>query len=414
MPDGDIYPDLKQESLDLHEKNRGKIEIRCKIPLETKWDLSRAYTPGVADVCRAIQNDKDLAYKYTLKANTIAIVTDGTAVLGLGDIGASAAIPVMEGKAALFKKFAGIDAFPICFEKSDHIAAEIRNIAPVFGGINLEDIAAPRCFEIEEALQDLGIPVMHDDQHGTAIAVLAGLLNACKVAKKDFEDLRIVVSGAGAAGYAVARLLRCIGYNRDICTSVKEMIVCDRQGIIHRQRRGLYNNKYKFILADETNHSGREGTLYDALEGADVFIGVSAAGILTGDMIHRMNDNPIIFAMANPVPEIMPEMAKRAGAAIVATGRSDYPNQINNALVFPGVFRGALDAYATKISDEMKVSAAHALAEYVRRPTREHIIPRVLDREVTRSIAEAVRASAIKWGYSREFKDDNRLITNGL
>lgn len=403
MSNGDIYPDLEKESLELHEKNRGKIEIRCKIPLETKRDLSRAYTPGVADVCRAIKKDKNLAYKYTLKANTIAIVTDGTAVLGLGDIGPSAAIPVMEGKAALFKKFAGIDAFPLCFEKSPNIVSEIRNLAPVFGGINLEDIAAPRCFEIEEELQDLGIPVMHDDQHGTAIAVLAGLLNACKVVDKEFEDLRIVVSGAGAAGFAIARLLRCIGYNRDICTSVKEMIVCDRQGIIHRQRRGLYNNKYKFILADETNHSGREGTLYDALEGADVFIGVSAAGILSEDMIRRMNDNPVVFAMANPVPEIMPEKAKRAGAAIVATGRSDYPNQINNALVFPGIFRGALDAYATRISDEMKVSAAHALAEYVHRPTREHIIPRVLDRDVTISIAEAVWAAAVKWGYARRF-----------
>ena len=401
MPNGDVYPDLDKESLELHEKNRGKIEIKCKIPLETKWDLSRAYTPGVAAVCRAIKNDPELAYKYTLKANTIAIVTDGTAVLGLGDIGPSAAIPVMEGKAALFKRFAGIDAFPICFEKSANIASEIRNIASVFGGINLEDIAAPRCFEIEEALQDLGIPVMHDDQHGTAIAVLAGLLNACRVTGKDFEDLKIVVSGAGAAGYAVSRLLRCIGYNRDICTSVKEMIVCDRQGIIHRQRRGLYNNKYKFILADETNHTGREGTLSDALEGADVFVGVSAAGILTGDMIRRMNDDPIVFAMANPVPEIMPDEAKKAGAAIVATGRSDYANQINNALVFPGVFRGALDAHATKISDEMKIAAAHALADYVRRPTREHIIPRVLDREVTISIAEAVWASAVKWGYAR-------------
>lgn len=323
-------------------------------------------------------------------------------MLGLGNIGAAAAIPVMEGKAALFKKFAGIDAFPVCLDNSANIAATIRNIAPVFGGINLEDIAAPRCFEIEEELQDLGIPVMHDDQHGTAIAVLAGLLNACKVTKKEFEDLSIVISGAGAAGYAVARLLRCIGYNPDMCTSVKEMIVCDRKGIIHRRRPGLYGNKYKFILADETNGSGREGTLADALEGADVFIGVSAGGIVSGDMIRRMNDDPIVFAMANPVPEIMPEEAKQAGAAIVATGRSDFSNQINNALVFPGIFRGALDAYATRISDEMKVAAAHALAGYVRRPTKEHIIPRLLDRDVTIEIANEVSSAAVRWGYSRQ------------
>jgi len=309
----------------------------------------------------------------------------------------------MEGKAILFKKFAGIDAFPICFDgpQSDFVD-QVRNIAPVFGGINLEDIAAPRCFEVEEGLQDLGIPVMHDDQHGTAITVLAALLNACRATKKQFEDLHIVVCGAGAAGYAITRLLRCIGYSPDVCRSVREIVVCDTQGIIHRARKGLYSNKYKFILADETNRSGRTGSLSDAMEGADVFIGVSGPGVVNEEMIRLMNDEPIVFAMANPVPEIMPDAARRAGAAVVGTGRSDYPNQINNALAFPGVFRGALDAFATRISDEMKVAAAHAIADYVPHPHREHILPTILDRDVTRAIALAVKEAAIQSGYARD------------
>jgi malate dehydrogenase (oxaloacetate-decarboxylating) len=395
--------DIYREALELHAQHRGKLEIHSKVPLENRRDLSRAYTPGVAEVCREIQRDKNLAYRYTLKGNSIAIVTDGSAVLGLGNIGGYAAIPVMEGKAILFKKFAGIDAFPICFENYHAgFVDEVKNIAPVFGGINLEDIAAPKCFEVEEALQDIGIPVMHDDQHGTAIVVLAALLNACRVTGKDFKDLNIVVSGAGAAGYAIARLLRCIGYNPDMCQRVHDIIVCDTHGIIHRDRKGLYNNKYKFILADETNRSHRTGTLADAVEGADVFIGVSAPNLLTEDMIRSMNDDPIIFAMANPVPEIMPDHAKHAGAAIVGTGRSDYPNQINNALAFPGVFRGALDAFATCISDEMKISAAHALADYVPRPHREHILPAILDREVTRAVAAAVKEAAFASGCARE------------
>lgn len=394
---------IYQEALALHEEHHGKLEIRSRVPLETRRDLSRAYTPGVAEVCRAIQKDRDMAYRYTLKRNSVAIITDGTAVLGLGNIGGYAAIPVMEGKAILFKKFAGIDAFPICFDgpQSDFVD-QVRNIAPVFGGINLEDIAAPRCFEVEEGLQDLGIPVMHDDQHGTAITVLAALLNACRATKKQFEDLHIVVCGAGAAGYAITRLLRCIGYSPDVCRSVREIVVCDTQGIIHRARKGLYSNKYKFILADETNRSGKSGTLSDAMEGADVFIGVSGPGVLTGDMVRRMNDKPIVFAMANPVPEIMPEAARQAGAILVGTGRSDFPNQINNALAFPGVFRGALDAFATRITDEMKVAAAHAIADYVPHPHREHILPTILDREVTRAIADAVRLAAIESGCSRD------------
>jgi malate dehydrogenase (oxaloacetate-decarboxylating) len=395
---GDIY----QESLALHELHRGKIEIRPKVPVETRHDLAMAYTPGVAEVCRAIYRDRNLAWRYTLKGNTVAIVSDGSAVLGLGNIGGYAAIPVMEGKALLFKKFAGIDAFPICFESyHTDFVDEVRNIAPVFGGINLEDIAAPKCFEVEEALQDIGIPVMHDDQHGTAITVLAALLNACRATGKEFSDLQIVISGAGAAGYAIVRLLGCIGYSPDVCQRVREIIVCDTQGIIHRNRKGLYANKYKFIIADETNHSGRTGGLADALSGADVFIGVSAPGIVTGDMIRSMNDNPIVFAMANPVPEIMPDVALSAGAAIVGTGRSDFGNQINNALAFPGVFRGALDARASRINDDMKVAAAHALAGYVARPNRDHIMPAVLDRHVVKAVADAVRQAAVDSGVAR-------------
>ena len=394
---------IYQEALQLHEEHRGKLEIHSKVPLENRRDLSRAYTPGVAEVCRAIQKDKNNAYRYTLKRNSVAIVTDGSAVLGLGNIGGYAAIPVMEGKAILFKKFANIDAFPICFE-SYHtgFVDEVRNIAPVFGGINLEDIAAPKCFEVEEALQDIGIPVMHDDQHGTAIVVLAALINACRVTGKSFEDLHIVVCGAGAAGYAIVRLLGCIGYNPLVCQKVRDIVVCDTRGIIHRQREGLYTNKYKFILADETNRSGKTGTLADAVEGADVLIGVSAPGLFTQEMIRSMNDDPIVFAMANPVPEIMPDLAKDAGAAVVGTGRSDFPNQINNALAFPGVFRGALDVCGIRISEEMKVAAAHALADYVPKPHREHIVPAVLDREVTRHVAAAVREAAVLSGCARD------------
>jgi malate dehydrogenase (oxaloacetate-decarboxylating) len=395
--------DIYREALALHERHHGKLEIRSKVPLRTKRDLARAYTPGVAEVCREIQRDKYLAYKYTLKANTIAIVTDGSAVLGLGNIGGYAAIPVMEGKAVLFKKFAGIDAFPICFENyHTDFVDEVRNIAPVFGGINLEDIAAPKCFAVEEALQDIGIPVMHDDQHGTAIVVLAALLNACKATGKKFEDLNIVIVGAGAAGYAVARLLKCIGYDPDVCQSVHDIIVCDTQGIIHRKRNGLYDNKYKFIIADETNRRGRTGQLADAMEGADVVIGVSGPGVITEEMIKSMNKDPFVFAMANPVPEIMPEQALHAGAVIAGTGRSDYPNQINNALAYPGVFRGALDARASRITDEMKVAAAHAIAGYLKKPSTERILPNMLDRGVTRVIAGAVKQAAVSSGVARD------------
>ena len=394
--------EIYNDALALHAKHKGKLEIRSKVPLKNKFDLSRAYTPGVAEVCREIARDRNLAYKYTLKANTIAIVTDGSAVLGLGNIGGYAAIPVMEGKAILFKEFAGIDAFPICFESYEtDFVDQVKNIAPVFGGINLEDIAAPKCFEVEDALQDIGIPVMHDDQHGTAVVVLAALLNACKVTGRRYEDLNIVISGAGAAGFAITRLLKCIGYNPNVCTRVNEIIVCDTFGTIFRGREGLYKNKYKFILAEETNRPALSGKLADALHGADVFIGVSAPNLVTQEMVKSMNKDAIVFAMANPVPEIWPDVAKKAGAAVVGTGRSDFPNQINNVLAFPGIFRGALDARATRITDEMKIAAAHAIANFVKKPQRDNIMPSILDKAVTRAVAKAVEEAAIRCGCSR-------------
>src|SRR5512136_1034463 len=402
MPGIKKKKNIYTESLELHRKYRGKIEVHSKVPIRNRRDLSLAYTPGVGAVCKEIQRDKNLAYKYTLKANTIAIVSDGSRVLSLGNIGGYAAIPVMEGKALLFKKLAGIDAFPICFESfHTEFVDEVKNIAPVFGGIALEDIAAPKCFELEEALQNLGIPVMHDDQHGTAVVVLAALLNACRVTKKRFEDLNIVVCGAGAAGFAITRILRCIGYDPNLCSSVHDIIVCDTKGIIHRQRDGLYSNKYKFIIGEETNKEGRTGTLADALEGADVCIGVSVPAIITPAMIRSMNKDPIIFALAHPMPEILPHDAHLAGAAIVGTGRNDYPNQINYALAFPGIFRGALDVCATRISDEMKVAAAHALADFVTHPQKNRILPPVLDRDVVKAVSRAVSAAAVASGCAR-------------
>jgi len=395
--------DVYTESLELHEKYRGKIEVHSKVPIRNRRDLSLAYTPGVGAVCKEIHRDKNLAYKYTLKANTIAIVSDGSRVLSLGDIGGYAAIPVMEGKALLFKKLAGIDAFPICFESfHTEFVDEVKNIAPVFGGIALEDIAAPKCFELEDALQGIGIPVMHDDQHGTAVVVLAALINACRVTRKRFEDLNIVVCGAGAAGFAITRMLRCIGYDPNLCSSVNDIIVCDTKGIIHRHREGLYANKYKFIISEETNKTGRTGDLTDAMQGADVCIGVSVPAIITPTMIRSMNKDPIVFALAHPMPEILPHDARLAGAAIVGTGRNEYPNQINYALAFPGIFRGALDVCATRISDEMKVAAAHALAGFVKRPQKDRILPQVLNRRVVKAVAHAVSAAAVASGCARE------------
>lgn len=395
--------DIFADSLALHGQYHGKIEIHSKVPLTSRLELSLAYTPGVAAVCREIAKNRNLAYSYTIKRNTIAIVTDGSRVLSLGNIGGYAAIPVMEGKALLFKKLADIDAFPICFENyHTEFADEIRNIAPVFGGIALEDIAAPKCFELEESLQGIGIPVMHDDQHGTAIVVLAALMNACKVTGRRFEELNVVISGAGAAGFAITRMLAGIGYKSDLFPQVSNIIVCDSRGIIHRHRDGLYNNKYKFIMAEVTNRGDRTGMLADAMEGADVLIGVSTPGIVTQTMVRSMGNKPIIFALANPAPEIHPHDASLAGAAVVGTGRSEYPNQINYALAFPGIFRGALDACATRISDEMKVAAIHALASYVKRPRRDRILPPVLSRDVVKAVALAVRGAAVRSGCARD------------
>ncbi len=340
-----------------------------------------AYTPGVAEPVKEIVKDREALYKYTIKGNSVAVITDGSAVLGLGNVGPEAALPVMEGKAAIFKEFAGIDAFPICLatQNTKEIIRTIKILSPTFGAINLEDISAPRCFEIEEALQDIGIPVFHDDQHGTAIVVLAALQNALKVAKKDISKIKVVINGAGAAGTAIAKLLR----------SPKEVIICDSKGIINKKRTDL--NKYKKELAKLTNPKNIKGSLRDALMGADVFIGVSKPKILTGEMIKTMNIKPIIFAMANPVPEIMPDEAKQAGAFIVATGRSDFPNQVNNALIFPGIFRGALDARIPHITPAMKMSAAKALAGLVKSPTRQKILPPLQDPKIVPTIAKAIK-----------------------
>lgn len=391
--------DLKEEALKLHKDNKGKLAVKSKVKVETKEDLSIVYTPGVAEVCRAIKEDKSTVYDYTMKANSVAVVTDGSSVLGLGNIGAEASLPVMEGKCVLFKNMANIDAFPICLDTQDddEIINIVKKIAPVFGGINLEDISAPRCFKIEDALQDIGIPVMHDDQHGTAIVVLAALINAAKVVKKNLEDLKIVVNGVGSAGTAITKLLLCIGIDKKICTSVKEIVLCDSKGIIYEGRPDL--NEVKKALAKYTNGKKREGTLKDALNGADVFIGVSKGNLLTADDLNVMNKDAIVFAMANPIPEIMPDEASKV-AAVVGTGRSDFPNQINNSLAFPGVFRGALDAKATKINNEMKLAAASAIASCVE-PKQDNILPYTLDKQVASKVAEAVKKAAIETGVCR-------------
>lgn len=392
---------IREEALRLHKEKKGKLEIRTKVPLQTREDLTLAYTPGVADVCKEISKDKEKVFDYTIKSNSVAVVSDGSAVLGLGNIGPEAGLPVMEGKAILFKEFAGIDAFPICLSThdSDEIVSIVKNIAPVFGGINLEDISAPRCFEIEERLQDIGIPVFHDDQHGTAIVVLAALINAAKVVGKKLEDMKIAISGAGAAGTAITKLLLCLGYDRKTCTPVKDIIVCDSKGIIHAGRTDL--NFSKKELAKVTNREKRTGSLSEAVDGADAFIGVSAGNILTKEMVKKMAKDPIIFAMANPVPEINPSDALEAGAAVVGTGRSDYPNQINNVLAFPGVFRGALDTRASRITNHMKISAAYALARCIEKPAKDKIIASALDKTISRHIAEAVSRAAIESGVAK-------------
>jgi malate dehydrogenase (oxaloacetate-decarboxylating) len=384
--------DIYEESVALHEKLHGKLAIRSKVALNNKHDLSLAYTPGVAGVSRVVAEDPRRAYDLTMKGNAVAIVSDGSAVLGLGNIGPYGALPVMEGKAVLFKEYADIDAFPLCVQtqETQEIINLVKNIAPNFAGINLEDISAPRCFAIEEALQEIGIPVFHDDQHGTAIVLLAALINASKLAGKRLKDLVVVVNGAGAAGTAIANLLRCVGQDKTVCESVKDVILCDSKGIISATRPDIADNPQKQLLASISNHANKEGNLLDAVAGADVLIGVSKGKLVTKEMIGLMNENPIVFAMANPVPEIMPDEALAAGAFIVGTGRSDYPNQVNNVLAFPGVFRGALDVRAKTITNRMKIGAAFALAATVANPTREQILPSPLDKSVAKSIAKRV------------------------
>ena len=383
-----------QQSMALHARHRGKIQTGLKVPLDTRDDLSIAYTPGVAAPCEAIAADVSRSFDLTCRGNTVAIVTDGSAVLGLGNIGPEAAMPVMEGKAALFKAFADVDAWPICLatQETDEIIAAVRAIAPGFGGSNLEDIAAPRCFEIEDSLQDLGIPVFHDDQHGTAIVLLAGLLNAAKVVGRPIEEMRVVISGAGAAGTSIARLLRCVHQDPSVCVPVRDVIVCDSKGAIHARRTDL--NHEKTGLLAYTNRESRVGILKDVLVGADVFVGVSKGGLLDADDVRTMAADPIILAMANPVPEIMPGEAVAAGAAVVGTGRSDFPNQVNNVLAFPGIFRGALAARAPRITPAMKLAAAHALADAVGNPSPERILPDPLDKSVAPIVAQAVRDAA--------------------
>jgi malate dehydrogenase (oxaloacetate-decarboxylating) len=392
--------DYFKESLNLHKRLRGKIRVGLKMDVRTKDDLSLVYSPGVAEPCREIAKNPESVWDYTIKSNTVAIVSDGSAVLGLGNIGAHASIPVMEGKAMLFKRFAAINAFPICIDSqdTDKIVETVKMIAPVFGGVNLEDIAAPRSFEVERRLQDIGIPVFHDDQHGTAVVVLAGLINAAKVVGKSIFNLKVVINGAGAAGIAIAKLLMCEDAYNDAeeCVSVKQVILCDSKGIIHSDRSDLNGMKQEALRY--SNPKDLKGGLKEAIKGADVFIGVSQGDLLDRDDIRTMADDAIIFALANPTPEIMPDEALAGGAAIVGTGRSDLPNQVNNVLGFPGIFRGALDARAKSINSSMKLAAAFAIADYLKNPTPEQVIPATLDEHVAWKVAKAVKDAAIRSG----------------
>ncbi len=386
----------KEEALHAHKIWQGKIEVVARCPVSTREELAVAYTPGVAEPCLAIQKDVNLSYAYTRRHNLVAVVTDGSAVLGLGDIGPEAGMPVMEGKCALFKAFADVDAFPICVRTKDvdEIVRTISLIAGSFGGINLEDIAAPRCFEIERKLKEVcDIPIFHDDQHGTAVICGAALINACKIAGKKIENLKLAVNGAGAAAIAVTKLVMRLG--------VKDVIMCNSRGILWEGREGL--NPEQAYMASITNREKRKGTLADAVQGADVFFGLSAPGVLTAEMVKTMGPDPFIFAMANPVPEILPEEAYRGGAAIVGTGRSDYPNQINNVLAFPGIFRGALDVRATDINEEMKMAAAYAIADTLteKELSPDCILPMAFDKRVTQNVAQAVAAAAVKTGVAR-------------
>ena len=377
---------INEKALELHEKWNGKLETVSKVKVKTREDLALAYTPGVAEPCKVIAKDPEAAYRYTIKSNTVAVVSDGSAVLGLGNIGPLAAMPVMEGKAVLFKEFGGINAFPICLDTQDteEIIETVVRIAPAFGGINLEDISAPRCFEIEERLKKLlNIPVFHDDQHGTAIVVLAGIINALKVTGKKKEDCRVVVNGAGSAGVAITKLLFNYGF--------PHITMCDKAGMLCKGMEGL--NWMQEKMVEVTNLEHKTGTLADALKGADIFVGVSAPGIVSQEMVASMNKDAILFAMANPVPEIMPDLAKAAGARVVGTGRSDFPNQVNNVLIFPGIFRGALEGRATAITEEMKLAAANAIAALVddSELSDENILPAAFDPRVADAVSKAVK-----------------------
>ncbi len=388
--------DYAKESLKLHEQWKGKIEVITRAPLETRDDLSLAYTPGVAQPCLEIQKDVNKSYDLTRRSNLVAVITDGTAVLGLGDIGPEAGMPVMEGKCALFKAFGDVDAIPLCVRSKevDDIVKTVSLIAGSFGGVNLEDISAPRCFEIERKLKEIcDIPIFHDDQHGTAVVTLAAMMNALKLTGKKIDEIRVVTSGAGAAGIAIIKLLIAMGLN--------DVVLCDRKGAIYKGRDGL--NKEKEEMAEITNKQMRKGTLEEVIKGADVFIGVSAPGCVTPEMVKSMAPDPIIFAMANPIPEIMPDLARESGAAVVGTGRSDFPNQINNVLAFPGIFRGALDVRASDINDEMKIAAAKAIADFVKDDelTAEYIIPSALNRDVAAAVAKAVAQAARDTGVAR-------------
>ena len=389
--------DYNKLALEMHETHKGKIAVTCKVPVNNREDLSTAYTPGVAEPCRKIRDDKKEVYRYTAKGNLVAVVSDGTAVLGLGDIGPEAAMPVMEGKAILFKTFADIDAFPICLDTKDpeEIIKTVKYLAPTFGGINLEDISAPRCFEIERRLkEELDIPVFHDDQHGTAIVVSAGLLSALKLVKKDIHQVKVVINGAGSAGISICKLLLELG--------VEDAVLVDRLGALAPGEDWM--NPAQAEMAQRTNPQQIHGDLATVMKGRDVFIGVSAPNVVTAQMVSTMAEDAIVFAMANPTPEIMPEEAKKGGARVVATGRSDFPNQINNVLVFPGIFRGALDAKATDITEEMKIAAAKAIASIVTEEelNEDYIIPGAFDQRVAKAVAQAVADTARAQGIVKE------------
>ncbi len=409
-----VSNNLKEESLKMHKDNQGKLEVRSKVKLENGHDLSLAYSPGVAEPCIEIHEDKEKVYDYTMKGNTVAIVSDGTAVLGLGNIGPEAAMPVMEGKAVLFKSFAGVDAFPICLNTTDvdKIIETVKLLEPTFGGVNLEDIAAPNCFIIEERLKkETNIPIFHDDQHGTAIVTLAGLINALKIVNKKIDEIKVVANGAGASGTAIIKLLMSMG--------VKDVIMCDTKGIIY-EGRPFGMNPFKEEIAKLTNKDNIEGTLTDALKDADVFIGVSVGGAVSQDMIKVMSNDPIIFAMANPTPEIFPEDAKAVGARVVGTGRSDYPNQVNNVLAFPGIFRGALEVRATDINEDMKIAAAYAIADLIKEEelNADYVIPDPFDPRVAPQVAARVAQAAMDSGVARltvdtkEVEEITKRMTN--